>query len=93
MQQMRDNTKKQDKRLDEMADGVATLKGEAQNFQTEVQRQNKQLDGINDKVEKTEIKMKKLDSKLDRYIAESDDSKLKWYIIGQVLVTILLICI
>ena len=49
------------------------LKYEAQNQQEEGKRQVKLTQNINDRVERTEQKMKKIDSKLDHFVANTSD--------------------
>ena len=56
------------------------LKYEAQNQQEEGKRQVKLTRNINDRVEHTEQKMKKIDSKLDHFVANTSDKKVWIYI-------------
>ena len=44
---------------------VQVLKGEVQTAQTEIKRQVRMAETITRKVEQSEVKMKKIDSKLD----------------------------
>ena len=48
---------------------------------------------LNEKLDKTEARMKKIDSKLDRLIVNSSDKKVVIYIIVQVVILVTLIII
>ena len=61
---------------------MQNLLKEAQNFNVEANRQVKMTAKINENVEKTELRMKKIDSKLDKFVANTNDKKVMWYIVG-----------
>ena len=80
-------------RIDKSSANVAKLKLEAQNFSVEAKKQVILTKRINENVEKTETKMKKIDSRLDKFVANTDDKKVMWYIIGQIVILVMLIII
>ena len=64
----------QDDQLDEVVGIVQVMKGENQNFQTEVNLQTRMLQGVNQRVEKTTRKLEKLDDRLKGMIARKPNS-------------------
>ena len=42
-------------------------------------------------MEKTEAKMKKIDSQFDKFVANTNDKKVIWYIVGQLVLMVILI--
>ena len=72
-------------------ENVQKLKYEAQNQQEEGKRQVKLTKNLNERVENTEIKMKKIDGKLDKFVANTSDKKVWWYIVAQVVIFVILI--
>ena len=64
------------------ADNVSILKQEANNQKTMAGNQLKMTTKINQRVEETEIKMKKIDSRLEKFVANTSDKSVWWYIVG-----------
>ena len=60
--------------------GVDELKNETLNQQTEVKKQLNMVQKINERVDQTEVKMKKIDSRLEQFVATSSNRKLWCYI-------------
>ena len=77
---MRKRDDKFKKNLEDDANKVSELKGLALDFNKEAKAQVVLTEKLNQRVENTEIKMKKIDSKLDHFIANSSDRKVWIYI-------------
>ena len=69
-----------DGRLKKDADNIGTLKNEARDQGKEIGQQLGMLNAMNKRVENTEIKMKKIDGKLEKFVATSSTKKIKCYI-------------
>ena len=46
---------------------------------------------INEDVGNTELKMKKIESRLDKFVANTNDKKVIWYIVGQLILLVVLV--
>ena len=73
------------------ADGVQSLKHEAELQQQEAGKQLKMAEGINKRISETEVKMKKIDSRLEHFVATSSDTKVWIYIVVQGVILMMLI--
>ena len=83
----------QDDQLDEVVGIVQVMKGENQNFQTEVNLQTRMLQGVNQRVEKTTRKLEKLDDRLKGMIARKPNSFYYVIILIEVALILLLLFI
>ena len=83
----------QDDQLDEVVGIVQVMKGENQNFQTEVNLQSRMLLGVNQRVEKTTRKLEKLDDRLKGMIARKPNSFYYVIILIEVALILLLLFI
>ena len=57
----------------------------------EAKRQVDVVSKLNQDMEKTEAKMKKIDSQFDKFVANTNDKKVIWYIVGQLVLMVILI--
>ena len=82
MQMAQLRTNKQDAKTDQALNGLVKVKSQAQNFGQEARRQ---VDMTGQMVEEADVvneRMKKIESRLDRFVASSSDSKVFWYIVA-----------
>ena len=80
--QIKKNDQRFNQATSQQLDQVKLLKGQAQDFGHEVRRQNDMIDGMKDDVDEINNKVLKLDSRLDKFVANTDDKKVCWYIAG-----------
>mmetsp|Transcript_11352 Transcript_11352/g.19127 ORF Transcript_11352/g.19127 Transcript_11352/m.19127 type:complete len:95 (+) Transcript_11352:437-721(+) len=93
MTQIRGQQNNFDGRMNKMGEGVTELKNLTVNQNQEAKRQLKMTEKINERVEKTDAKMKKIDSRLDKFVVNSSDCKVWLYIVAQIVILMALIII
>ena len=65
-----------------MLDNLGTAKNQARNIGQEVGRQNNMLEEMVEGADEVNERMKKTESRLDRFVMSSSDSKVYWYIVA-----------
>ena len=93
MQMARQKDKQFNNKMGKVADSVNELKQEALNQKTMAGNQLKITRKINERVEQTEVKMKKIDTRLDKFVANSSDKKVWCYIAIQSVILLTLIIV
>ena len=79
--------------MEELAGGVQVLKLQAENFGGEVTNQTRLLGQLNNKIDRTNMKLVKVTSRLGRTVAKVDVTVM-WIIIAiEILLIVLVICI
>ena len=80
MNQLRE--KKQDAKTNQVLDNLGKAKNQALNIGQEVGRQNNMLEEMVEGADEVNERMKKTESRLDRFVMSSSDSKVYWYIVA-----------
>ena len=82
MQMAQLRTNKQEAKIDQALDGLKKVKGQAQDIGKEARRHVDMTGGMVEDTDAVNERMKKTESRLDRFVTSSSDSKVFWYIVA-----------
>ncbi len=91
MKHIKERDNNLNKNMEMAGEDAKKLKNLAQDQGVELRKQIKQTDRIIQRVEETEVRMKKISGKLESFVASSSDRKVWIYIAIQCIIFLLLI--